>query len=592
VVGLTSRGEEKVGYSSPDIIYERLTIRLHIMKAQSATRCAKIAFILVIVASFCIPLSADSSSDATTLSEAERLQLAEQYAPVLQYVNGEPCYPVEVDYYLQTCSLYQVTNQTAVLISENPTIPELSFLRTDDYFLDNRLGSVDDDDIVQAYQQNLTQLGYTVYFHVDGDGSTTYIQYWMFYVFNPGSVNQHEGDWEMVQIVLDTNLQPVATTYSQHHTAVKATWSDVLIQDATHAIAYVALGSHANYYRYYQGKIQGADTCGDDGLTLRPSEYALIEIQQDIPGGDPDTSWVWYAGRWGTIPDILADARGDAGPQGPMYREGGSMWDGLAFYNDAKELSTSTLWLEFLLYYLTWIILAFAALAVVLTARRVYKMQKSGELKFPYFEILNLKAKGFRGKANILALIGLAIAIAGLMYPVFTMEIWVLEGDYATNGFVTLLSLGGTDLFVLNTLDPSGEVVNVGNLAVNFALILGLMVFLFVLNNLAVSAKRASKKYIGFGITLTIIFVIFFIVVISLGPLAAAISPPEGGGLVELLEYVSQHPFGGSASLNNPTFGQVELRWGFDWGTLLLAAGIALITAGLVMRSAVKTEGK
>ncbi len=560
------------------------------MKREILSGSVKAVAAIAILVSFCLPLSAGLSTGATALSDAERLQLAEKYAPILQYVNDEPCYPVDVDYYLQSCSLYQVVNQTAILLTDTPTIPELSLLRTDDYFLDNRLGGVDDDNIIQAYQQNLSHLGYTVYFHVDGDGQTWYVQYWMFYVFNPGSVNQHEGDWEMVQILLDSNMQPVATTFSQHHTAVRAGWSEVLVQDGTHALAYVALGSHANYYRYYQGKIQGADTCGDDGLTLRPSSYHLIEISEDVPGGDPDTSWVWYGGRWGTIPDLLADARGDAGPQGPMYREEGGMWDGLTFYNDARDLSTSTLWLEWLLYYLNWIIFALALLAVILTARRVYKMKKKGDLKYPYFEILNVRAEGNRGKANILGLIGLIIAVIALTYPVFTMQIWVPQGDYATDGFVTLFSLGGTDLFVLNTLDPSGEVVNVGNLAVNFALILGLMVFLFILNNLAVSAKRASKKYTGFGITLILIFLIFFLVVIAMGYVAAAVAPPEGGGLVEILEYMSHNPFGGSATIDNPTFGQIELRWGFDLGTLLLVAGIVLIVAGLVMRSVAKAE--
>jgi hypothetical protein len=100
-------------------------------------------------------------------------------------------------------------------------------------------------------QQNLSQLGYTIYFHFDSDDQYTYIQYWMFYVFNPGSVNSHEGDWEMIQVVLDGDLQPIATTYSQHHSGVRAGWSDVLVQDESHPIVYVALGSHANYYRYY-----------------------------------------------------------------------------------------------------------------------------------------------------------------------------------------------------------------------------------------------------------------------------------------------------------------------------------------------------
>jgi hypothetical protein len=562
------------------------------MKASHSVSFLRVAMILLIGASLCLPLSADLAQAATPLSDSERSQLAEQYAPILQYVKGESCYPVDVDYYLQSCSLFQVVDDTAVLITDAPSIPELAQLRTDDYFLNNRLGGVDDDNIVQAYQQNLSQLGYTVYFHVETDGQLTYLQYWMFYVFNPGSVNRHQGDWEMVQVVLDDSLRPIGTTYSQHHAGVSAGWTDVLIQDGSHPNVYVALGSHANYYRYYQGKIQGMDECGDDGATIHPNEYVLVEIRDEIPGGQPDTSWVWFGGKWGTIPDVLAEARGEAGPQGPMYREEGGMWDGAAFNADARALSTSTLWLEFLLYYLSWIIIGLFALAVVLTARRAYKMKKKGELKFPYFELLNLKAKGNRGKANLLALIGLVIAVVGLIYPVFTMEIWVLEGQYATSGFVTLFSLGGTDLFVLNTLDPNGEVINVGALAINFALILGTMVVLFILNNLAVGPRKASKKYIGFGVTMAVIFIIFFLVVIVMGDVAAAVVPPEGSSVVDLLKYVSQNPFGGSATLDNPTFGQIELRWGFGLGSLLLIGGIVLIMAGLIMRSVAKDEGK
>lgn len=548
--------------------------------------------IIAVIASLCIPLSAGLSSGATPLSDAERQQLSEQYAPVLQYVKGETCYPVDVDYYLQSCSLFRVVDDSAVLITETPTIPEIAQLRTDDYFLNNRLGGVDDDNIVQAYQQNLSQLGYTVYYHIESDGQMTYVQYWMFYVFNPGSLNRHQGDWEMVQVVLDGDLEPVATTYSQHHSAVQAGWSDVIVQDGVHATVYVALGSHANYYRYYQGKLQGMDQCGDDGVALQPSEYELIEIRQEIPGGQPDTSWVWYGGKWGTIPDLLAEARGEAGPQGPMYREEGGMWDGVVFHNDARVLSTSTLWLEFLLYYSTWIILGFVALAVVLTARRVYKKKKKGELKFPYLELMNLKAQGRRGKANILAMMGLIIAVIGLMNPVFTMEIWVLGGDYATGGFVTLLSLGGTDLIVLNTLKPNGEVINLGSLAINFALILGAMVFLFILNNLAVGPRKASKKYIGFGITLVVIFSLFFLTVIFIGDVAALFAPPEGSAVVDLLKYMGENPLGGSVTLDNPTFGTIELRWGLDLGSLLLLAGVFLIVAGLIMRSEAKAEGE
>lgn len=560
------------------------------MKAPTSALSGRFAALLAIGLTLCASISIAPSQAASPLSDSERLELAERYAPVLQYVKGEPCYPVDVEYYLQSCSLYQVMDDAAYLVTDYPTIPQLAQLTSDDYFLDNRLGGVDDDNIIKAYQENRSQLGYTVYFHIDNDGQNTYVQYWMFYVFNPGSVNSHQGDWEMVQVILDGDHEPVGTTYSQHHSGVDAGWSEVLTRDGSHPMVYVALGSHASYYRYYQGRIQGMDTCGEDGLALGSSDYGLIEIRGDVPGGDPDTSWVWYGGRWGVIPDVLADARGDAGPQGPMYREDGGMWDGRAFSEEAKQLSMDTLWLEFLLYYLTWILLGLFALAAILTVRRAYKMRRKGELDFPYLEILNVRGGGRRGYANLVALIGLVVAVVGLLYPVFAMDIYVLEGDYATDGFVTLFSLGGTDLFVLNTLDPSGELVNVGAFAVNFALVLALMIILFLLNNLAVGPKRAGRKYLGFAMTLLVIFFVFFIAVISIGPIAAALAPSDDQGLVGVLEYMSQNPFGGSASLDNPTFGEVQLRWGFELGSLLLPAGVFLIVAALLIRSAAEAK--
>jgi len=58
------------------------------------------------------------------------------------------------------------------------------------------------------------------------------------------------------------------------------------------------------------------------------------------------------------------------------------------------------------------------------------------------------------------------------------------------------------------------------------------------------------------------------------------------------LRYVSDDPFGGSGSVDNPTFGPVELRWKLDLGALLSLAGLVLIVAGMIMRSVAKAEGK
>jgi len=85
---------------------------------------------------------------------------------------------------------------------------------------------------------------------------------------------------------------------------------------------------------------------------------------------------------------------------------------------------------------------------------------------------------------------------------------------------------------------------------------------------------------------------VFLLAVVFMGDIVATYAPQENAGLVELLQYVSDNPFGGSASVVNPTFGPVELRWGLDLGALLLLAGLVLVVAGLVMRSVAKAEGK
>ena len=85
------------------------------------------------------------------------------------------------------------------------------------------------------------------------------LQYWLFYYDNPlllpptpvGTFWQsHEGDWEVVNVVLGHDRQPLEAAYSQHCTGQRRAWDDVAKHPAgsTHPVAYVALGSHANYF--------------------------------------------------------------------------------------------------------------------------------------------------------------------------------------------------------------------------------------------------------------------------------------------------------------------------------------------------------
>jgi hypothetical protein len=84
----------------------------------------------------------------------------------------------------------------------------------------------------------------------------TILQYHFFYAFNDwrlaaNGMNHHEGDWEMVAVYLK-NDSPYAVLFSQHGAGNIETWGKAtLVVDAqgrrSHPLAYVALGSHANY---------------------------------------------------------------------------------------------------------------------------------------------------------------------------------------------------------------------------------------------------------------------------------------------------------------------------------------------------------
>ena len=113
----------------------------------------------------------------------------------------------------------------------------------------------------------MATLGYKVYAHVDT--TSNIIQYWFFYAFNGGDLNRHEGDWEMIQVVL-SGEQPTQVMFSQHYAGQTATWNQVE-KEGDHVKVYVARGSHANYIKPYSGKIGlASDTVGDNGKILQP----------------------------------------------------------------------------------------------------------------------------------------------------------------------------------------------------------------------------------------------------------------------------------------------------------------------------------
>jgi hypothetical protein len=140
------------------------------------------------------------------------------------------------------------------------------------------------------------------------------LQYWLWYpwnVYSPtvpaGSLWQvHEGDWESVSVVLDRSGQPLVVGLSSHCDGTRRDWARAP-KRGSHPVAYVGIGSHANFFRAGEHRLDPA--CWTPqvlsvirayglkpvdrtaaGRTVRPR---LVRVTAAAPG------WMRFAGRWG-----------------------------------------------------------------------------------------------------------------------------------------------------------------------------------------------------------------------------------------------------------------------------------------------------
>ena len=507
--------------------------------------------------------------------------IAEQYAPILYFEQDEACYPVDVLYHIDNSYLYQFTGDEPLLIDESPSDLNLSVYVTDDYYLDNMLGTTDDENIIQDYQNKLSTLGYRVYCHIHQSGGTTVVQYWMFYAFNKGELNQHEGDWEMVQIVLSGGT-PTDVMYSQHHGGQRATW-DQVERDGDHIKVYVARGSHANYLRSYSGKFGVAsDIVGANGKILESGDYTLELLESQ--------DWLSFAGRWGEFDSYEDVFRGKVGPQGPMYREDGVMWNSPVDWGNGLSQADNNIFLfEWFLYNIVIIFLILTAVSISLIVFRIYRRHKKHGLgprivSMFYIDGFNIKSIG-----NILCIVGIIIAVFGLFNLWYVVSININVEDFETAGTVDMISIDGIDGVKINLLDPSSGPVQLGSLSIPFSLFIGLGLVFLVLATIGISSsKKLGRKYITRGIKLLIPVIIILAVIMALGmiPFGSVADGNADATVEEILGSISSAPFGGQKTIpvyESGVSGQISFQWGLGLGgQLLLVAAIILLVAGIM----------
>ncbi len=509
--------------------------------------------------------------------------LASTYAPVLHFARDEMFYPTSVEYIISSSVLKRrLPDGSSIVVDLAPTPDSLGSYASYDLFLDNKLGTFDA--ISADYSSRADSIGYYAYVHVASSDSSTVIQYWLFYAYNNGPINNHQGDIEVLEIFLDSSGSPQKALFSQHGAGENAVWGDVE-KSGNHPVVYVAQGSHANYFRSYQGRIGiENDIVGGGGITIKTDDLNLVVLDSQ--------SWLNFAGRWGYWGTDEEVALGRAGPLGPVQNQDGIRWAQPQKYLDSTFAVNGNYFI------LAWLAANFLLLFIVyLVIRGAWKIvnierlhRKSGLLVKKF-----LKSIGVVGL--VLSIVAILITVVALLLPWYTVTASSEEGPLVQHGDVTLVNIDGingiqVNLFLGANGDSTSGYANFFFMQIPFAIIIGVGVIFLVLDVIGVrSGKSIGTKFIGGAIISLFPFILILAFIMALPsflPFASSLAPgDEIPSQVEgMVQTIAANPIYGTAVQQFPTVGATTVSWGFSIGAYLLVAAAAIrIVAGFITRS-------
>ena len=294
-----------------------------------------------------VALALVAASGASAESGTPDAKLLRTYQPVLVFHPNELFRPTKVQSFIEDSELEQFVGSSAAqlpfdafwtVIDADPEPGELPgttpgvFYRLDQVGCDADAPLAGRDCYADAWEEGSG--GAAVYGRAVRTPTRLVLQYWLFYYDNPlllpvtpvGTFWQsHEGDWEVVNVVLGADEQPIEAAYSQHCSGQRMAWADVGTSPAgsTHPVAYVALGSHANYFAPGAGALGSipiATACIPQAIQpILPSLPFLQVVDQVLDGssvgavvGPPGSGvaaatihavegapWSTFGGRWG-----------------------------------------------------------------------------------------------------------------------------------------------------------------------------------------------------------------------------------------------------------------------------------------------------
>ncbi|MET1010148.1 MAG: hypothetical protein ABWY96_08870 [Gaiellaceae bacterium] len=281
-------------------------------------------------------------------------KLLKKFQPVLVFHPDEEFRPTTVESFIRDSDLEAATSPTTwTVVNPSPTpddlptsSPPIWRLNQQPCFAGAPLGDL------PCYVVGASdEPGVTVYGRVVKDGKSIVLQYWLFYYDNLyrypflplGTIWQsHEGDWEVVNVVLTNQKRPVAVGLSEHCSGETRAWAETERRDG-HPAVYVALGSHANYFE--AGLHEFEQECLP-AQVIAFFEQAGLPLPADVaaPGpvagpkrlGVPPASiatiaegsprWVAFPGFWGELeyfsaPAPIGTVPFGTSPVGPAFHE-------------------------------------------------------------------------------------------------------------------------------------------------------------------------------------------------------------------------------------------------------------------------------
>lgn len=548
--------------------------------------------LLALLAILALPVALAQDSDGDGIDDADEQSLIEDFAPHLYFHPDEAYFPVDIDFAVDNSELERYNDSgPPILVEANPTRASLAAFDIPGdpesspgnvYYLNNTLGSIrDDSGILAAYQAGA--YGDTVYAHVTSDGGLTVVQYWFFYAFNPGRWNSHEGDWEMIQVELSGG-SPAGIAYSQHQHGQRMAWADAH-KEGDHPKVYVSKGSHSNYPRPYQGQLGIAgDEVSDRGVVWTPMDYTLINVGE-LDSPQSGAVWLSFAGLWGEFYP-QAYARAEAGPPGPAYRSGGTMFGSPAAWgSDLYVPSTIELAVDWILANIWLIFIGLIVLSFVITTLRLWRLHRKTGAGLRLWPYAHLRPFDRKSVAMVLAVVGLAVGLAGFFYPWYVVTLDVdAPGFLVTDGPVEFLQIGGMEGVLVNPLRPGvTDLIKLVPLPLALMFVILTVYFLFRIAGTKTS-RGLGAKFIWRAIVWVLPFALIYIFT---SMLLVGLAGLDIGGIRPdvFLQPVSENPLGGSADMAYEG-GSARIVWGLALGSWLLFAGAGILAiAGLLALS-------